>query len=97
MHSFLVFSHLRMVIKVVAHWVRSRVHGGVDDLQDADAEGGCLASARLRLRNGIATLAYLNDGTRLHRRRRLIAVSIDAAQKVLFQVLMQLLARSLKT
>lgn len=69
----------------MAHTLRL-AHGGVDDLQDGDGEGSRLSRPGLRLSNGVAAFADLHNGTRLHGRRRLVAVCVDAAQQVLLQV-----------
>lgn len=61
-------------------------HSCIDDLEDRDGEGGCLSRSRLRLGDGVAAFADLHNSTRLHSRRRLVSVGIDAAQQVLLQV-----------
>lgn len=61
----------------------SLAHGGVNNLQHADREGGCLSRAGLGLRDGVASLADLDNGSRLDGGGRFIAVSVDAAEKIL--------------
>lgn len=58
-------------------------HGRVNNLQHADREGGCLSRAGLGLRDGVASLANLDNGSRLDGGRGFIAVSVDAAEEVL--------------
>ena len=58
-------------------------HGGVDDLEHADREGGRLTRAGLGLGDGVAALADLHDGARLHGRGGFVAVGVDAAEEVL--------------
>ena len=61
-------------------------HGGVDDLEDTDAEGGGLSCSGLGLGDGVATLADLDNGSRLHSGRRLVSVGVDAAKQVFLEV-----------
>lgn len=58
----------------------------INDLQNRDREGRRFTRSRLGLRNGIATFADLHDGARLHRGGGFVAVSVDAAEEVLFQM-----------
>lgn len=58
-------------------------HGGVDHLQHRDGEGRRLARTRLRLGDGVASLADLDDGSRLDGRGRFIAIGVDTSKKVL--------------
>lgn len=55
--------------------------GSVDDLEHTDGEGRGLTSTGLRLGDGVATLADLDDGTGLDSRRRLISIGVDSAQE----------------
>lgn len=61
-------------------------HSCINDLEYRDGEGCCLSGSGLRLSNGVATFADLHNRTRLHSRRRLVSICVDAAQQVLFQV-----------
>lgn len=61
-------------------------HGGIDDLEDRDTESGRLTGTGLRLSDGVAALANLDNGTTLDGGGRLVAVSVDAAEEVLLQV-----------
>ncbi|KAI6751992.1 hypothetical protein HG531_006688 [Fusarium graminearum] len=56
---------------------------GVDDLQHTDGKGSSLSSTGLSLGDGVATLADLDDGSRLNSGRRLVSVSVDTAKEVL--------------
>mmetsp|Transcript_16527 Transcript_16527/g.42337 ORF Transcript_16527/g.42337 Transcript_16527/m.42337 type:complete len:454 (+) Transcript_16527:479-1840(+) len=58
----------------------------VDVLQQADAESGGLASARLRLRDGVAHHQQRLDRTLLDGRRLLETVRVDASEQVLLEV-----------
>lgn len=74
-----------LAIKRILHTLRF-ADDGIDDLEDTDREGSSLTSTGLRLGNGIATFADLNNGTGLDSRRRLITISIDTTEKALLQV-----------
>lgn len=64
----------------------SFAHNSVDDLQSTDGKSGSFTSTGLGLRNGIATFADLNNGTRLDSRRGLVTVGVDTAKQAFFQV-----------
>ena len=59
-------------------------NGGIDDLEHTDGESSCFTSTRLRLGDGVATLADLDDSSRLDGRRRLVAICVDATEEVLW-------------
>lgn len=56
--------------------------GSVDDLEDRDGECRGFTGTRLSLGDGVAAFAYLDDSTRLHSRRGLVAICVNSTEEV---------------
>lgn len=56
--------------------------GGVDDLEDRDGECRSFTGTRLSLGDGVSAFAYLDDSTRLHGRRGLVAICVNSTEEV---------------
>lgn len=57
-------------------------NSSVDDLEDRNGECRGFTSTRLSLGDGVAAFANLDDCTRLHGRRRLVAICINSTEEV---------------